>query len=312
MGVMLSGYNHNVRHGGLVFHVQSGLTSRESGTILSEVFYQGSIICSRKLKCLEVVDDEILLKKRLQAQHRTAVRDLVQGTFDDAIKSTPGTGKFLLVKDLSKDDSSQGDPSGTLSVEENKVATDKTGSIFTIDAVDLDEWPDWPLTDISIADHLNVPVVPTVHTVAQEHGSTSNVGAAKKPGRSLLMGLLFTVFIGVVFVAGYGIANQTRTHAAGATQQESSLVVHVLPADTIVFANGRKIAQKIDANGVVVPMGDQPLVLEFQRNGVTQLRQVFEPGASGMHQLSIDLTKLEVQSKPRRTGKGQKRFRTKQ
>jgi len=87
------GYNHNVRHRGLIFHVQTEDSGMKSPHLFTHLFHGGVIISSRKL----VYDNgsaEEVVKALMQSQHKAVLKDLKAGTFDDKIDrylgGTPG------------------------------------------------------------------------------------------------------------------------------------------------------------------------------------------------------------------------------
>ncbi|HEU5061502.1 MAG TPA: hypothetical protein VFU21_33505 [Kofleriaceae bacterium] len=87
------GYNHNVRHRGLIFHVQTEDSGIQSPHLFTHLFHGGVIISSRKL----VYDNgsaEEVVKALMQSQHKAVLKDLKAGTFDDKIDrylgGTPG------------------------------------------------------------------------------------------------------------------------------------------------------------------------------------------------------------------------------
>jgi hypothetical protein len=87
------GYNHNVRHRGLIFHVQTEDSGVGNPHIFTHLFHGGVIISSRKL----VYDNgsaEESIKSLMQAQHKAVLKDLKATTFDEKIDAylggTPG------------------------------------------------------------------------------------------------------------------------------------------------------------------------------------------------------------------------------
>ncbi|HUS68499.1 MAG TPA: hypothetical protein VMZ28_28385 [Kofleriaceae bacterium] len=87
------GYNHNVRHRGLIFHVQTEDSGVGNPHIFTHLFHGGVIISTRKL----VYDNgsaEESIKSLMQAQHKAVLKDLKSATFDEKIDAylggTPG------------------------------------------------------------------------------------------------------------------------------------------------------------------------------------------------------------------------------
>jgi len=87
------GYNHNVRHRGLIFHVQTEDSGVQSPHLFTHLFHGGVIISSRKLVYDNGSSEEVV-KSLMQSQHKAVLKDLKAGTFDDKIDrylaGTPG------------------------------------------------------------------------------------------------------------------------------------------------------------------------------------------------------------------------------
>ena len=78
------GYNHNFRHRGLVFHVQTEDSGIENPHIFTHLFHGGVILSSRKLT-YDAGSAEEVVKALMQAQHKAMLKDLKRGTFDAKI-----------------------------------------------------------------------------------------------------------------------------------------------------------------------------------------------------------------------------------
>jgi hypothetical protein len=80
------GYNHNVRHRGLLFHIQTEDSGVDNPHIFTHLFHGGVIISSRKLE-YDRESAEDVVKSLMQAQHKASLKALKAGTFDDKISS---------------------------------------------------------------------------------------------------------------------------------------------------------------------------------------------------------------------------------
>jgi hypothetical protein len=78
------GYNHNFRHRGLVFHVQTEDSGIDNPHIFTHLFNGGVVLSSRKLT-YDIGSAEEVVKALMQAQHRAMLKDLKKGAFDDKI-----------------------------------------------------------------------------------------------------------------------------------------------------------------------------------------------------------------------------------
>lgn len=87
------GYNHNIGYRGLVFHVQTEDSGINNPHVFTHLFYGGVILISRKLE-YDVAASEDVVKSLMQAQHKSVMKGLKHGEFDDKIDAylvnTPG------------------------------------------------------------------------------------------------------------------------------------------------------------------------------------------------------------------------------
>jgi hypothetical protein len=88
------GYNHNFRHRGLVFHVQTEDSGIENPHIFTHLFNGGVILASRKLTYDSGSAEEVV-KALMQAQHKAMLKDLRRGSFDDKIDAYFGDDPAL-------------------------------------------------------------------------------------------------------------------------------------------------------------------------------------------------------------------------
>jgi hypothetical protein len=98
---MLSGFNTNIRHRAVLFHVQTEDSGRAHPHIISHLYYGGTILASEKNGYAELLvgehgDAEIEngVKKRMQEQHKEILRSLRRGSFDEEIVVRLGDGIF--------------------------------------------------------------------------------------------------------------------------------------------------------------------------------------------------------------------------
>jgi len=80
------GYNHNIRHRGVVFHVQTEDSGVANPHIYTHLFHGGVIITTRKL-VYDAEADESVVKALMQAQHKAIMKELKAGAFDEKISS---------------------------------------------------------------------------------------------------------------------------------------------------------------------------------------------------------------------------------
>ncbi len=78
------GFNHNLRHGGRVFHVQTEDSGVANPRIFTHLFHEGVIIATKKYDYDAAADGDIV-KSLMQAQHKAVLRELRNGLFDAKI-----------------------------------------------------------------------------------------------------------------------------------------------------------------------------------------------------------------------------------
>jgi Tfp pilus assembly protein PilZ len=83
------GFNHNIRHLGWVFHVQTEDSGVAVGHVITHLFQRGVILATRKLLYPpDRPDDDV--KTLMQAQHKGVLRELRDGTHDAVIRQFLG------------------------------------------------------------------------------------------------------------------------------------------------------------------------------------------------------------------------------
>jgi hypothetical protein len=91
---MITGANTNVRHRGVVFHVQTEDSGRANPHIISHLYHGGTILSSEKTSYADQIattaDLETLVRGLIEAQHKEMVRRLKTGEFDGAIAERLG------------------------------------------------------------------------------------------------------------------------------------------------------------------------------------------------------------------------------
>ncbi|MBT8492823.1 MAG: hypothetical protein KJO07_07160 [Deltaproteobacteria bacterium] len=80
----LLGYNHNISHRGLVFHVQTEDSGVDHPHIFTHLFYGGVVLNTRKLD-YDPESAEESVKALMQSQHKSILKLLKRGDFDAKI-----------------------------------------------------------------------------------------------------------------------------------------------------------------------------------------------------------------------------------
>ena len=82
----VSGFNHNITHGGRVFHVQTEDSGVNNPNIITHLFVGGNILASKKTSYAEVLKAENrqeLVRQLMEDQHKQMLRNVVSGVYDN-------------------------------------------------------------------------------------------------------------------------------------------------------------------------------------------------------------------------------------
>ena len=94
---MLTGFNTNIRHRGVLFHVQSEDSGRDHPHVITHLFHGGSVMASEKSSYSDRADDrdlETLVRGIMESQHKAVLKRLRAGEFDEVICARLGEGVF--------------------------------------------------------------------------------------------------------------------------------------------------------------------------------------------------------------------------
>jgi hypothetical protein len=90
---MLTGFNTNIRHRGVLFHVQSEDSGRAHPHIITHLYHGGTIIFSEKSSYASRVGEanlEDVVRELMEGQHKAVLKRLRAGDFNDAIRERLG------------------------------------------------------------------------------------------------------------------------------------------------------------------------------------------------------------------------------
>ncbi len=99
---MLSGFNTNIRHRGVLFHVQTEDSGRAHPHVITHLFHGGNILSSEKRAYedrLGVQDLAGEVKGLMEAQHKSMLQRLRRGEFDALIRERLGATVFTDASD---------------------------------------------------------------------------------------------------------------------------------------------------------------------------------------------------------------------
>ena len=79
---LMSGFNHNIKHKGRTYHIQTEEGGRTSPNIVTHVFIGGVILDTVRASYSDILDSpgwQERLKDRMKAQHLEEIRKLLAG-----------------------------------------------------------------------------------------------------------------------------------------------------------------------------------------------------------------------------------------
>lgn len=94
---MLTGFNTNIRHRGVLFHVQTEDSGRANPHVITHLFHGGNIMASEKRDYsdkLEIEDLETEVRTLMEGLHKDMLKRLTRGEYDDGIQARLGAGAF--------------------------------------------------------------------------------------------------------------------------------------------------------------------------------------------------------------------------
>lgn len=82
---MVPGFNHNIKHKGRVFHIQTEDSGSRNPHIITHLFVGGNILASKKTTYAEIVGQpefENTVRSMMEEQHKQMLRNLINGVYD--------------------------------------------------------------------------------------------------------------------------------------------------------------------------------------------------------------------------------------
>jgi hypothetical protein len=83
---MVVGFNHNIKHKGKMYHVQTEDSGLDNPHIITHLFVGGNILASKKTSYADIVGAENLahvVRELMEEQHKEMLRNLINGVYDD-------------------------------------------------------------------------------------------------------------------------------------------------------------------------------------------------------------------------------------
>src|SRR5688500_16209171 len=82
----VTGFNHNIKHKGKVYHVQTEDSGVKNPHIITHLFVGGNILASKKTSYSDILGAENLaevVRELMEEQHKEMLRNLINGVYDN-------------------------------------------------------------------------------------------------------------------------------------------------------------------------------------------------------------------------------------
>jgi hypothetical protein len=86
----VTGFNHNIKHKGKVYHVQTEDSGASNPHIITHLFVGGNILATKKASYVDIVKSENLaelVREMMEEQHKQMLRNLINGSYDNVDRS---------------------------------------------------------------------------------------------------------------------------------------------------------------------------------------------------------------------------------
>jgi hypothetical protein len=83
---MVVGFNHNIKHKGKMYHIQTEDSGLENPHIITHLFVGGNILASKKTSYADIIGADSLasvVRELMEEQHKEMLRNLINGVYDD-------------------------------------------------------------------------------------------------------------------------------------------------------------------------------------------------------------------------------------
>jgi hypothetical protein len=105
----VTGFNHNIKHKGKVYHVQTEDSGRNNPHIITHLFVGGNILASKKTSYADILNAENLgevVRELMEEQHKEMLRNLINGVYDN-IDDAAGATKHYQPGQLASEEESK-------------------------------------------------------------------------------------------------------------------------------------------------------------------------------------------------------------
>src|SRR3954465_10021159 len=88
----ITGFNHNIKHKGKVYHIQTEDSGVGNPHIITHLFVGGNILASKKTSYADILNAENLsdvVRELMEEQHKEMLRNLINGVYDNIDSDAP-------------------------------------------------------------------------------------------------------------------------------------------------------------------------------------------------------------------------------
>lgn len=87
----VTGFNHNIKHKGKIYHVQTEDSGINNPHLITHLFVGGNILASKKTSYADILNAENLsevVRELMEEQHKEMLRNLINGVYDNYENTT--------------------------------------------------------------------------------------------------------------------------------------------------------------------------------------------------------------------------------
>lgn len=102
---MVPGFNHNIKHKGSIYHIQTEDSGVKSPHIITLLYMGGTILAREKTSYADIIKIDNLktvVRELMEEQHKAMLRKLISGAFDEPSKIHPPQDERPLTKEEEK------------------------------------------------------------------------------------------------------------------------------------------------------------------------------------------------------------------
>ena len=252
---MITGFNTDIEHDGVVYHVQTEDKGLESPLILSLVYVGGAILAAKRSRYEDLIQagftEEVLIK-RLKRQHQLICAAINAGRIEDLKRMGARTLEVSADDVLTNADSDASAVRDTAPLQEQLLQTAAPSSAF--EAGDTEETPrQWPEPEMPVGSGLTLTILDeeefrSGETLTIRIEVADRTGRRQKPlpGIPLSVKILGTAFrpqIYSVKTERGGLATITATMPSFTSGRAAVLVRAVVKGETLEL---RRVIQPAD------------------------------------------------------------------